>query len=213
MPDSDHGMRAKTRPMNGRFHRFMVGEAEITVVSDGPLALGDPGSNFVGVSRDEVRQMLERHFLPTDDVVLDQNIPIVEIGGKKIMFETGMGNMKMFGRWTGRLQRSLAEAGIDPAEIDAVVCSHAHIDHVGGICSDDGTPLFPNAQVYISERDFGDWTDESRLNSDFGVQVGVARRNLLPVRDRLVFFKDGEEFLTGVQAVAAPGHTLGHHCL
>ena len=60
------------------------------------------------------------------------------------------------------LQKSIAEAGIKPGDIDAVVCSHAHIDHIGGIVGDDGKPLFPNAQFYIAQSDFDYWTDEGK---------------------------------------------------
>ncbi|MES0172580.1 MBL fold metallo-hydrolase [Mesorhizobium sp. M0006] len=194
------------------YYPFQFGDAEVTVVSDGPLELGDPGQNFLGVTSSTVKDMLKRNFLRTDTVVLEQNAPIIKMNGKTILFETGMGTSKIFGHTTGRLLRSMREAGIDPAEIDAVVLSHAHIDHCGGVCAEDGIPNFPNAQIYISQRDFEDWTDGSSLGDGFRVQVENARRNLLPVRDRIVFYEDAEEFLPGVQAIHAPGHTMGHHC-
>jgi glyoxylase-like metal-dependent hydrolase (beta-lactamase superfamily II) len=104
----------------------------------------------------------------------------------------------------------MAEAGIKPGDIDAVVLSHAHVDHIGGIVDADNKLLFPNAQYYIAQSDFDFWTDEGKLGSPLKDLVVHARKNLLPVRDRLVFFKDGQEFLPGVQAIAAPGHTVGH---
>jgi glyoxylase-like metal-dependent hydrolase (beta-lactamase superfamily II) len=104
----------------------------------------------------------------------------------------------------------MMEAGIKPGDIDAVVFSHAHIDHIGGVVGEDGKPLFPNAQFYITQSDFDFWTDEGKLGGDFKDFVVHARKNLLPVRDRIVFIKDGQEFLPGVQAIAAPGHTVGH---
>ncbi len=193
------------------WHRFELGDAEVTVVSDGPLPLGDPSGTFTGVPKEEVKKMLTDNFLNPDNVVLEQNSPVVNTGDKLILFDTGMGTSKAFGPTTGRQQKSLEEAGIKAGDIDAVVLSHAHIDHIGGIVGADDKPLFPNAQYYISQLDFDYWTDEGKLGSPLKDFVVHARKNLLPVRDRLVFFKDGQEFLPGVQAMAAPGHTVGHH--
>src|ERR1700709_2591756 len=193
------------------FHRFILGNAEVTVVSDGPLPLGPPKGTFIGVPDEEVRKMLSDNFLSPDNVVLEQNSPIVNMGDRMVLFDTGMGTSKAFGPTTGRQQKSMAEAGIKPEDIDAVVCSHAHIDHIGGIVGSDDKPLFPNAQVYIAQSDFDFWTDQGKLDSPLKDFVVHARKNLLPVKDRLVFFKDGQEFLPGIQAMAAPGHTVGHH--
>jgi glyoxylase-like metal-dependent hydrolase (beta-lactamase superfamily II) len=193
------------------FHRFNFGGAEVTVVSDGPLPLGDPSGTFVGVPKEDVQKMLTDNFLSTSNVILEQNSPVVNFGDRLVLFDTGMGTSKAFGPTTGRQQKSLAEAGIKPGDIDAVVCSHAHIDHIGGLVGVDDKPLFPNAQVYIAQSDFDFWTDEGKLGTPLKDFVVHARKNLMPVRDRLVFFKDGQEFLPGVTAIAAPGHTVGHH--
>jgi glyoxylase-like metal-dependent hydrolase (beta-lactamase superfamily II) len=95
-----------------------------------------------------------------------------------------------------------------------VVATHAHCDHVWGIMADDGSRHFPNAQIYIAQADFDFWTDEAKLALKDPAYmkpfVEGARKNLLPNRDRTVFFKDGQEFLPGIQAMAAPGHTVGH---
>lgn len=193
------------------FHRFIIGGAEVTVVSDGPLPLGDPSGTFLGVPKEDVQKMLTDNFLSSSNVILEQNAPVVNMGDKLVLFDTGMGTSKLFGPTTGRLQTSLAEAGIKPGDIDAVVCSHAHIDHIGGLVGGDDKPLFPNAQVYISQTDLDFWTDESKLGSPLKDFILHARKNLMPVRDRMVFFKDGQEFLPGITAIAAPGHTVGHH--
>jgi glyoxylase-like metal-dependent hydrolase (beta-lactamase superfamily II) len=207
------GVLAKAPLANSQvpyYYRFMLGQAEITVVSDGPLPLGDPGSSFLGLPKEQVYGLLETNFLAKDNVVLEQNIPIVNFGDRLVMFDTGMGFSKAFGPTTGRLLKSMQEAGIDPASIDAIVCSHAHIDHTGGLCSAEGKPNFPNAQIYISQVDHDYWLDDARLGTPFKAFGDHARANLRPVRDRIVFFKDGQEFLPGITAISAPGHSPGH---
>ena len=192
------------------FHRFMLGAAEVTVVSDGPLPLGPPKGTFTGASDDEIKKMLTDNFLPADNIVLEQNSPIVNMGDRLVLFDTGMGTSQAFGPTTGRQQKSMAEAGIRPEDIDAVVFSHAHIDHIGGVVDSNGKVLFPNAQFYIAQSDLDYWTDEGKMGSPLKDFIVHARKNLLPVRDKLVFYKDGQEFLPGIQALAAPGHTVGH---
>jgi len=192
------------------FHRFNLGSAEVTVVSDGPLPLGNPKGTFTGATDDEIKKMLSDNFLAPDNIVLEQNSPIVNTGDKLVLFDTGMGSSKLFGPTTGRQQKSMAEAGIKPEDIDAIVFSHAHIDHIGGVVDDAGKLLFPNAQYYIAQSDLDYWTDEGKLGGPNKGFIVHARKNLLPVRDRIVFFKDGQEFLPGIQALAAPGHTVGH---
>src|SRR6478752_5295519 len=106
------------------FYRFGLGDAEVTVVSDGPLPLGPPKGTFVGVPDDEVKKMLSDNFLSPENVVLEQNSPIVNMGDKLVLFDTGMGFFFKDAPTTGRQQKSMAEAGIKPEDIDAVVCSH-----------------------------------------------------------------------------------------
>jgi glyoxylase-like metal-dependent hydrolase (beta-lactamase superfamily II) len=193
------------------FYRFNMGGAQVTVVSDGPLPLGPPKGTFVGIPDEDIRKMLTDNFLSPDNIVLEQNSPIVNMGDKLVLFDTGMGTSKAFGPTTGRQQKSMAEAGIKPEDIDAVVFTHAHIDHIGGVVGESGKVLFPNAQFYIAQSDFDYWTDEGKMGSPLKDFIVHARKNLLPVRDRLVFYKDGQEVLPGVTAMAAPGHTVGHH--
>src|SRR3954454_18574452 len=135
------------------WHRFVLGDAEVTVVSDGTLPLGPPKGTFVGVPDEEVRKMLSDNFLNPDNVVLEQNSPIVNNGDKLILFDTGMGTSKAFGPTTGRQQKSMAEAGIKPGNIEAVVRPPPNFNNIGGIAGPNKKPLFPNAQYYITQSD------------------------------------------------------------
>src|SRR5262245_3420507 len=148
------------------FYRFKLGNAEATVVSDGPLPLGDPRKNYVGLTPTETEKQLSDNFLPLDDTVLEQNVLILNTGDRMVLFDTGLGSLKLFGPTTGKLLATMKQAGIDPKDIDAIVMSHAHIDHCGGNMADDGSRNFPNAQYYITQADFDFWTDEKKVGPD-----------------------------------------------
>ena len=191
-------------------YRFKLGDAQATMVSDGILPLGEPTANFANISKEEIQSELKNNFLPLDKIVLQQNVLVLNQGGKTIVFDTGMGGLKLFGPTTGQLMKTLRQAGIDPKDVDAVVMSHAHIDHCGGVMADDGSRNFPNAQLFITQADYDFWTDQQKVGEKSKVFWETATKNLVPNRDRIHFIRDGEEILPGIHAILAPGHTVGH---
>jgi len=192
------------------YYRFHHGDAEMTLVSDGPVLSGDPKVTFRGSPKEEIDRVLLASFLPTDKLVLEQNILVMNGGGKIIVFDTGMGPSKAFGPKAGHFLQNLAAAGIDPAAVDSVVLSHAHADHVAGLLAADGARAFPNAQLYIEQTDFEFWTSADKTGPGRAVLYDLAARSLLPNRDRIVFIRDGQEFLPGIHAMLTPGHSPGH---
>lgn len=201
------------------WHRFRIGEFEATVLSDGALPLGDPAQSFLGVEAGEIRRMLTENFLPPGAATLAQNALVLNTGRQLVLFDTGMGDSmgeasRMFGSTTGQLLRNMRAAGIDPAQIDMVIATHAHCDHIWALVDANGNRNFPNAQVAIAEADLRYWTDDAnKRGPDFMTAfIDGARKNLAPYRDRMVMVRDGQEVIPGVTAVAAPGHTVGHHC-
>jgi glyoxylase-like metal-dependent hydrolase (beta-lactamase superfamily II) len=116
----------------------------------------------------------------------------------------------MFGSTTGKLLNGLSDARVDPSKIDDVICTHAHIDHVGGLANAAGKRFFPNATIHISKADYDFWTDEKKLTGDLKAFVVHARQNLLPYKNRIKFIEDGKDVIPGVQAMSTPGHTVGH---
>ncbi len=193
------------------FYRFQHGQFECTVVSDGPLPIGPALRTFRGAPEAEITKGITDYFLPMDNVVLDQNALIVNTGDKLVLIDTGMLSVQRPNTKTGRLLISMKEAGINPADIDAILLTHPHIDHSGGIMSADGkTRNFPNAQIYLREGDFKFWTDEARFGTPAEGSARTAIKNLLPNKDRLVFYKDGQEVIGGITAMQTPGHTMEH---
>ena len=170
--------QAKAPPLNTpapAFYRFKLGSIEATVVSDGPLSIGDPKNTFRGPTAEEIGKMMSDHFLPTNNVVLDQNVLVINTGDKLALFETGMSSVKRTDAM-GQLVANLKKSGIDPNDIDAVIPTHAHIDHVGGIMAADGSRNFPNAQIYIAQTDLEYWTDEAARKGTSGEGSMLAAR-------------------------------------
>lgn len=200
-----------TKTAHCGFYNFMHGDMQVSVISDGFLPFGDGRKTMKEMSMEDMAKHLEANFLPVDDMVLQENITVVNNGSKIAVLDTGMGASKMFGENTGRLPAHMKAAGIDPENVDAVILSHCHPDHAGGLVDAAGKSVFPNAQVYVNEADFNFWTDEKNLSNE-GLKpfIELARANLLPHKDKITFIKGGEEVITGVTALPAPGHTIGH---
>src|ERR1044072_3505713 len=89
------------------FYRFKFGNAEATIVSDGPLPLGDPNAAFLGLTKDEIARQLSSNYLPLENAVLEQNALIVNTGNQLVLFDTGMGSAKDFRPTTGKLMASI----------------------------------------------------------------------------------------------------------
>jgi glyoxylase-like metal-dependent hydrolase (beta-lactamase superfamily II) len=189
------------------FHRFRIGEIEATILSDGPLYLPCPAEAFSGPARAALDDALGGPGRSGEAIRVEQNCLLIENAGKRVLFDNGMGTAKLYGPASGQLLAGLAEAGIGPASIDALVLTHAHSDHCWGTMRDDGVPNYPNAAIYMAEAELAYW--ESNPPGERRDVSGV-RKHLLPLRERIVVIRDGQEFLPGVHAWATPGHTPGH---
>jgi glyoxylase-like metal-dependent hydrolase (beta-lactamase superfamily II) len=200
------------------WYRFRIGEFEATVVSDGRLPLGAPAPAFPTAPPDEIASLMRENFLPPDAATLEQNVLVVNTGRHLVLFDTGMGESmgaqsRMFGPTTGKMLQNLRAAGIEPGQIDLVCATHAHCDHIWGLVDAKNRRVFPNARVAISEADLRFWTDDgNKRGPEFmAVFIDGAKKNLAPYRDRMVMVRDGQEVVPGITALAAPGHTVGHH--
>lgn len=199
------------------WYRFRFGEYEATVISDGRLPLGKPEPAFPDSPPAEIVGLLRSAFLPPDAATLEQNALILNTGRQLILFDTGMGESmgeasRMFGPTTGKLLANMKAAGIEPAQIDLVVLTHAHCDHCWALIDAQGNRVFPNARVVVSEADLKFWTDPANKKgpSFMPAFIDGATKNLNAYRDRMDMAVNGKEVAPGIVALSAPGHTVGH---
>ena len=217
---AEDARQAGAESLNGNgFYRFMIGDFQATVISDGygPIPVGPIFA--MNVSEAELAPVLKANFMPPV-IQATNNILVVDTGRERILVDTGFGEKigPPFGSFPG-LDANLRRAGILSESIDLVVISHGHLDHIGGLVTKSGALAFPKAQFVFVDTEWNYWTGnryESDVNSSpmpdpfKQATIGAARENLPPVADRSRFVKQGGEIASGVHYVAAPGHSPSH---
>lgn len=182
-------------------------DVEINVLQDGRGGLPRE-ILFSDVPAGELEPALGAEY-PAD---FPYNCLLVRQRGSSVLVDTGLGaSLHPFGGEGGLLWEELTAAGQRPEDVEVVVISHGHLDHIGGLVR-DGAPAFPRARYVVSSADWQLWTSEEALGQMPEPAAAAARAQLPPleaagVLDRL----DGEnEVAPGVRVLPAPGHTPGH---
>jgi glyoxylase-like metal-dependent hydrolase (beta-lactamase superfamily II) len=191
-------------------YRLKVGAFEVTVLSDGNLAID---RSLFGGNASGGDALLERAFLPQGPIPTCVNEWLINTGDKLILVDAGAGTS--FAPTLGRMHQNLRVAGVDPKAVDTVVITHMHPDHIPGLLGSDGKMMFPNAVVHINSDEHAFWTSEqnrAKTPDEFKVFFDLANAAIKPyaAAGKLQMFKDGAQFAPGVSAAAAPGHTVGH---
>jgi glyoxylase-like metal-dependent hydrolase (beta-lactamase superfamily II) len=138
------------------FYRFKLGTIEITVVSDGTLAF--PAETQWGDRAEDARGLLASTFEPQSPVGLQLNTMHVNTGDKLVLIDAGGGVDGKFQKTAGGLLGNLAAAGYAPGDIDMILFTHGHADHLWGISDGkNASLLFPSAEFVASETEVAFW--------------------------------------------------------
>ena len=198
-----------TEPVN--YRRVKLGAFEVTTVADGYVAVPKVHPIFGNDQKPEdVSAYMQANFLPADKMAIPFTPVVVNTGNEVILFDTGNGAGR--GPTRGHLVNSLAAAGFKPEQIDVVVITHFHPDHIGGIMNGDKS-VFPNARYFAGEAEYNFWTSKKLAgSSDKKMQgrVKLVNAKVKPVAEKITFIKDGKDVVSGITALATFGHTPGH---
>jgi glyoxylase-like metal-dependent hydrolase (beta-lactamase superfamily II) len=199
-------------------YRFKIGDFECLAVSDGFHAYAPPRFPppetllFANASPESLSSVRKKYGLPNPwlEWVSPYICLLVNTGKHLVLVDTGAGSLAPT---TGKLLASLRAAKIAPQDIDMVINTHGHPDHLGGNVNAAGKPAFPKARYLISKVEWDFWTStqaEQKIDEHSReILLGTARRNLLPLKDSVEFIEDGSEVVPGIRAISAPGHTPG----
>ncbi|MBN1631383.1 MAG: MBL fold metallo-hydrolase [Thermoleophilia bacterium] len=206
--------------MSADTYHFTIGDFKCMAISDGsftyapPLFPSPPDLLFVNAPKDRLASALLAHGLETstgEAWTSAYTCLLVENGSRRVLIDTGAGGL---GPNTGHLLENLLSAGVEPGQIELVVLTHGHPDHLGGNTDANGDVLFPNADWLMSETEWKFWmegqADAVLSERSKAVLIGTARRKLEPIRERLRLITCEEEIESGIWVVPAPGHTPGH---
>lgn len=186
----------------GAFVSLSVGDIDVVALLDskisGPLALF-PDAEKPGA---------DTSFGP-GPFEIDVNCFAIRTAGKLYLVDTGSGPWR--GAVAGQLVPAMRKAGLDPDEVEAILMTHMHGDHAGGLTTPEGA-AFPRAELMLAEEEADFWTDPglpSRAPERMKATIATAQRAFVAYEGRTTPFAWDHEIVPGVTAIGLPGHTPG----
>ncbi|WP_342361675.1 MBL fold metallo-hydrolase [Terrarubrum flagellatum] len=191
------------------FYRFKVGDYQVTAIHDG--FAGRPLDGFVRNAKlDDVQKAMSTAFMPTDRLPLYFTALVINTGSKLIAIDTGNGNSgaPSSGKW----MENLKAAGFAPEQIDTILISHFHGDHINGLRLKDGTAVFPNTEIKVPEVEWTYWMDDAKMNAASDALKGGFQgvRRVFNDMKNVSRYEWGKEVAPGITAIQSEGHTPGH---
>jgi glyoxylase-like metal-dependent hydrolase (beta-lactamase superfamily II) len=193
------------------YYRMQLGQFEITALYDGAIQLDT--ALLTNTKDVDLERMLARMFVGNSKMQTAVNAYLVNTGSHLVLVDTGAA--KLFGPALGFVPRNMKAAGYEPDQVDTVIITHLHGDHMGGLNDGDGKRLFPKATVFVSKEDNDFWLSQKIADdapADRQPAFKKARDSAAPylASGQWKTFTQGSILVPGIQAVNAYGHTPGH---
>jgi glyoxylase-like metal-dependent hydrolase (beta-lactamase superfamily II) len=207
-------------PLQGKqnpgWYRYKVGDYEVTVVTDGAATFPLPDKFVVNASKDDVSAQLEKQHLDPAKLTVPFTPIVINTGSKLVLLDTGYGEAAATkpGATTGQVTANMKASGIDPKDIDIVLISHFHGDHVNGLLNADNKLAYTNAEVMVPSVEWKYWMDDGEMSrAPEGRMQGLFKSNRAifdAIGRKVTQYDWNKDVLPGMTAIGTPGHTPGH---
>lgn len=182
-------------PSNAIQNTFGLGDFQVSTLLVGSRTVDEGIQTIFGVnvSEEEFASVSADNFIPTDKAQFFFTPTVVRTGSEIVLFDAGLS--------AGGTLAALTSAGIEAGDVNIVVLTHMHGDHIGGLTDDAGAPTFPNARYVTGQVEFDHWAAAGNERFDGKVR---------PFAENMTFIGDGDDVVSGITAMSAFGHTPGH---
>lgn len=199
------------------YYRVKLGNFQVTALYDGYVKLAP--DLFNGLKPQQITQLLQQKFVDgSDGIQTAVNAFLIDTGQQLILVDSGAA--KCFGDTLGSIEDNLQAAGYRPEQINAVLLTHLHPDHVCGITHQaDGKKAFENATVYVNQAEADFWLDSKNLSKyskakqeKFKGAFDLVANVLKPYQASQQYktYAIGSTIVEGIEVIQTPGHTAGH---
>ena len=190
-------------------NRFRVGDFEVTTILDGKVNRDAVKPPFcLDLDQQDIAALGTANHIPADRFEHPFVPALVNTGKELILFDVGFGERGPTPD-TGHLRTQMAAVGYAPEDVDLIVFTHVHPDHILGVTI-GGEPAFPNARYAISQVEYDEWQSGERLPESRMQNRQMFLELIVPLADRMTFLSPGDAVASGITAMEAYGHSPGH---
>jgi len=193
------------------YYRMQLGQFEMTALYDGRIELD--AQLLKNVQPGDLDRLLKRFFVGNPKMATSVNAYLINTGPHLVLVDAGAG--KLFGDSLGHIAENIKAAGYDPSQVDTILITHMHGDHIGGLNDAEGKPVYPNANIFVAKAESDFWLSEEKAEKApeeqkrfFNMARDISSQYL--ANGKWQTFVPRGELVPGIRAIDVKGHTPGH---